>query len=80
MNEMYYLGQIVIFPYNFEPRDFKKCDGRLVSVEKWVALYSLLGTRFGGDGRVDFCIPKIEDPCNGVSYYICMNGQYPPRD
>jgi len=43
-------------------------------------LFSLLGTKFGGDGIRYFFLPKIEDPCEGVSYYICIDGIYPQRN
>ena len=78
--DMYYLGQIVMFAYGFEPRGFVKCDGRLIELGQNDALFALLGGRFGGDGRKDFELPKIEDPCEGVSYYICIQGIFPPRN
>ena len=76
----YHIGQIVIFPYNFTPRHFAKCDGMEMELKSNQALFSLLGTKFGGDGVDCFCLPKIEDPCKGLSYYICINGIYPERN
>lgn len=73
----YCVGQIVIFPYNFVPINFVKCNGMEMELKTNEMLFSLLGTNFGGDGVKCFCVPKIEDPCKGVSYYICTNGTYP---
>lgn len=75
----YFLGQIVIFPYGFEPRGFVKCDGRILPLNQNEALFALLGTKFGGNGRTDFVVPKMEDPCEGVSYYMCIQGLFPSR-
>lgn len=76
----YYLGQIVAFPYNYAPKHFIKCDGLEMEVQPNQALFSLLGTKFGGDGTEFFHLPKMEDPCEGISYYICIAGIYPPRN
>ena len=54
-----YLGQISIFPYNFEPRGWALCDGRLMSISQNSALFSLLGTTFGGDGITTFALPDL---------------------
>lgn len=75
----YFLGQIVIFPYGFEPKGFVKCDGRSIKLGANDALFALLGTQYGGDGRSEFHIPKLEDPMKGVSYYICISGLFPSR-
>ena len=79
MDMEFFVGQILILPYNFAPRWFVKCDGTRMDIKTNEVLYSLLGTKFGGDGREEFCLPKIEDPHEGVSYYICIRGVYPPR-
>lgn len=54
-----YLGQIAIFPYNFEPRGWALCDGRLMSIAQNTALFSLLGTTYGGDGKTTFALPDL---------------------
>ena len=76
----YYLGQIVTFPFNFEPKNFRLCNGMPMELMSNQMLFSLLGTKFGGDGTRYFFLPKIEDPCEGVSYYICIDGIYPQRN
>ena len=83
--DIYYLGQICLFPYEYEPEHFIKCDGRTLSIQENTPLYSLIGTKFGGDGVLNFCIPKLnevtttEAPFTGIGYYICIEGPYPPR-
>lgn len=52
-----YLGEIKMFSGNYAPRNWLDCDGRLLSVSDHDALFSLLGTTFGGDGRTNFGIP-----------------------
>jgi microcystin-dependent protein len=84
--DIYYLGQICLFPYNFSPRNFIKCDGRLLSTQENTPLYSIIGTTYGGNGVLNFRIPKLsavsdsEPPFHSVDYYICIEGSYPPRD
>ena len=45
------LGEIKWVPYNFAPRGWADCNGQLMSIAQNTALFSLLGTTFGGDGR-----------------------------
>lgn len=55
----YYLAEIRLFAGNYEPRDWMFCDGRLLSIEEYVALYSLLGITYGGNGRTTFALPDL---------------------
>jgi microcystin-dependent protein len=54
-----YIGEIRIFPYNFIPRGWAACDGSLMSISTNSALYSLLGTQFGGNGQTTFGLPDL---------------------
>jgi microcystin-dependent protein len=54
-----FLGQIDTFGFNFPPRGWAFCDGQLLSISSYTALFSLLGTTFGGDGRVTFGLPDL---------------------
>ena len=74
-----YVGQIMLFPYGFEPRGWALCDGRKLPVNENQALFSLLGTKFGGDGRTTFALPKMEGPARNTAYYIALQGVYPSR-
>lgn len=54
-----FLGQIQPFGFNFAPRGWAKCDGQLLAISANSALFSLLGTTFGGDGRTTFALPDL---------------------
>jgi len=54
-----YLGAIKIFAGDYAPRNFMKCEGQLMDITKNQALYSLLGTIYGGDGKNTFMLPDL---------------------
>ncbi|OUR94320.1 hypothetical protein A9Q87_01345 [Flavobacteriales bacterium 34_180_T64] len=54
-----FLGQILAFGFNFAPQGWAKCDGQLLNISSNTALFSLLGTQYGGDGRVTFALPDL---------------------
>jgi microcystin-dependent protein len=54
-----FLGQITLFPYNFAPFGWAMCEGQLLPISQNTALFSLLGTQFGGDGRSNFALPDL---------------------
>lgn len=54
-----FVGEIKLFTGNFAPRGWTLCDGRLLSIAKFQALFSILGTTFGGDGRSTFALPDL---------------------
>ena len=54
-----FLGQIQAFGFNFAPRGWAKCDGQLLPISQYQALFSLLGTTYGGDGRTTFALPDL---------------------
>ena len=77
------LGQIELFPYNFAPKGWLPCMGQLLPISQNVALFSLLGTNFGGDGQTTFGLPDLQgkSPLAGLTYYIAATtGAYPSRD
>lgn len=80
--EQQFLGQIAIFPYMFAPRGWSTCEGQLLPIAQYSALFSLLGTNFGGDGRTTFALPDLRgnEPASNIHYYIAMQGIYPMRD
>ena len=55
-----FLGQITIFSFQFAPRGWAMCNGQLLAINQNQALFSLLGTTFGGDGRVNFALPNLQ--------------------
>ena len=50
-----------------------------MSIASARALFALIGTRYGGDGKTTFALPKIADPAPGVRYIICVSGYTPPH-
>jgi microcystin-dependent protein len=54
-----FLGQIMIFAGNFPPKNWAFCDGALMPIQQNTALFSILGTTYGGDGRVTFALPDL---------------------
>jgi microcystin-dependent protein len=54
-----FLSEIRIFSFNFAPRGWAMCNGQLLPINQNQALFSLLGTTFGGDGRVNFALPDL---------------------
>jgi microcystin-dependent protein len=54
-----YLGTVQFFANNFVPRGYAPCYGQLMSIAQNAALYNLLGTAFGGDGRTTFALPDL---------------------
>ncbi|MCK4979540.1 MAG: tail fiber protein, partial [Candidatus Delongbacteria bacterium] len=54
-----FIGQIILFAGTFAPRNYLDCDGRLLAIQDYTSLYSLLGTNFGGDGRTTFGLPDL---------------------
>lgn len=54
-----FIGQIAAFGFNFPPIGWATCDGQLLSVAQNTALYSLLGTYYGGDGQTTFALPDL---------------------
>jgi microcystin-dependent protein len=55
-----FLGQILTVPYNFAPRGWAFCSGQLLPISQNTALFSLLGTFYGGDGRSSFGLPDLQ--------------------
>ena len=54
-----FIGQITMFGGNFAPRGWALCDGQLLPISQWSALFSILGTTYGGDGRTTFGLPDL---------------------
>ena len=72
------LGEVKYFAGTFPPRGWAFCQGELQAISSNTALFSILGTQYGGDGRTTFGLPKIED-LNGCKAIICLEGLYPSR-
>jgi microcystin-dependent protein len=55
-----FLGQITIFPYSFAPYGWQDCAGQILPLSQYTALFSLLGTNYGGNGTSNFALPDLQ--------------------
>lgn len=55
-----FVAEIRIFPFNFAPRGWAWCDGQLLPLSQNTALFSLLGTTYGGNGKSNFSLPDLQ--------------------
>jgi microcystin-dependent protein len=71
-----FVAEIRIVPFNFAPVDWAFCDGQIMAISQNTALFSLLGTTYGGDGVTNFALPNLQGSAplhfgqgNGLSNY-----------
>lgn len=76
-----FIGQVFLFAGNFPPRGTAFAHGQILSIAQNTALFSLLGTTYGGNGVTTFALPDMRglEPA-GVNYVICLGGVYPSRN
>jgi microcystin-dependent protein len=55
-----FVAEIRIFPFNFAPKGWAFCNGQILPISQNTALFSLLGTTYGGDGKSTFALPNLE--------------------
>ncbi len=55
-----FVAEIRIFPFNFSPKGWAFCDGQILAISQNTALFSLLGTTYGGDGKATFALPNMQ--------------------
>ena len=80
-----YIGQIILFAGNFAPRNWAICNGETLPIPGNEALFSIIGTIYGGDGRTNFALPSMApvadtDGKGQSNYVICLQGIYPSRN
>lgn len=87
-----YIGSISDFAGNFEPKGYAFCAGQILPIQNYTALFSILGTTYGGNGINNFALPDLRPTENGQKIMwnqmenpipakiICMEGTYPPRN
>ena len=80
-SETFYTGQIITTGASFCPEDFLEVDGQTLSIDDHAALYTLLGTTYGGDGDKTFALPTIPNIVTAtgatVLNCICVDGVFP---
>jgi microcystin-dependent protein len=66
----YFIGQIMLTGFGFAPKYFALCNGQLMSIQQNAALFSLLGTQYGGNGTTTFALPDLRGrvPVNSGNY------------
>lgn len=74
------VGQIQLFPFNFEMEGWMKCEGQTLNMQQYQLLFSLVSYTFGGGGMT-FKLPDLKgkSPIPGLTYYIAYDGMYPRR-
>jgi microcystin-dependent protein len=55
-----FVAEVRIFPFNFAPKGWAWCDGQLLPLSQNTALFSLLGTMYGGNGKSNFALPDLQ--------------------
>jgi microcystin-dependent protein len=80
-----FVAEIRIFGFNFAPTGWAQCNGQLLPISQNTALFSLLGTMYGGDGKSTFALPNIQDSValsygrssTGTEYFEGQSGGVP---
>jgi microcystin-dependent protein len=72
------MGTVSLFAGPVTANGFVPANGQTLPIDQWKALFSLLGTTFGGDGVQTFQLPDLRAAApNGLSYAICVTGVFP---
>ena len=86
MAEDSFIGTLQLFAFGYAPSDgnvWMLCNGQLLQIAQYQALYSLLGPYYGGDGKTTFALPNLTKAGyfkNGYAqWYIATSGYYPQR-
>lgn len=79
------IGTIVLFAGSYAPYGWAFCDGKVLSISQYTALFSILGTQYGGDGRTNFALPNLPtvkdvDGQGESRYIVALQGLYPMRN
>lgn len=78
-----YLGVVKLFAATYCPENYMYCDGQSLQISQYNALFAILATQYGGDGRVIFNLPNLNAVpfCRGTAlkYIICTRGRFPTR-
>lgn len=83
MDEM--VGIVKSFAGSYVPTGYMACDGTKLQANQYPVLFSVLGSKYGGDGIHTFALPDLRPNKDGWGYnapmyIICVQGIYPPRD
>ena len=74
------LCTVKLFGGNFIPSGYMECNGQLLPVNQYQAVYALLGNQYGGNLQQNtFGLPKLTPPDEHMKYIICVEGLFPDR-
>lgn len=76
-----FIGTIQLFGFFFAPLNWASCEGQILKITDYQALFALIGNKYGGDGYTTFALPDLRgaEPLPNMKYYIALNGIFPPR-
>ena len=79
-----FVGEIRAFGFDYVPPGWALCNGATLPISGNQALFSMIATKYGGNGLTDFALPKLPDIQNEgqpapTAYYIATTGTIPPR-
>jgi microcystin-dependent protein len=74
-----YLGEIRQFAFDYAPAGWHPCDGSTLKILNNMALFALLGSKYGGDGLQTFALPTIPSTAAGIVSCIALQGLFPQR-
>jgi microcystin-dependent protein len=76
-----FLSTIRLLPYNFTPIGWLPCEGQILQITQYQALFALIGAKFGGNGSTTFALPDLRgfEPQAGARYFMATMGIFPPR-
>lgn len=79
MDELFFVGDVLIYAFDFTPEGFLLCNGALYSASEYPNLFQLIKGTYGGDGINNFQVPNLlgTEPYPYMKYYIASNGVYP---
>lgn len=77
-----FIGKIDLYPYSFAPMGSALCNGQILQVAQYSALYALIGNTYGGTYGQTFAVPNMQglEPVPGMNYYIITEGIFPTRE
>lgn len=73
------MASIIGWPCNWAPQNWLFCNGQSLLIQQNTALFSIIGTTYGGDGVTNFLLPNLQHHNPNVSYIICVQGVFPSR-
>lgn len=73
----FFIGQVMMAGFNFAPKYFAQCNGQLLPINQNQALFSLLGTQFGGNGTTNFALPDLRAR-TPIGYASSVDGGWQP--